>query len=227
MPSGFEFTQPRFVLCEGPDDKQFLEMLTKRRPGIPEFQIRHAAECNDKQQGGRSGFRLCLNEGIRALAGFSKLKAFLIISDNDEPSSFSDVRDEIAAAGHAPPADANGVGDILGKPVAIRMIPNAIVLGDLESLSLPTIHETWPKARICVPLFLRCTGALTLFGKDNWPKRSSISKARARAATVGFNSDDPYKGVGHLFQRGTLSIHHSCFNELADFFRNFDATFGL
>ena len=227
MSPSFEFTKPRFVLCEGPDDKQFLETLTKVRPGMPEFQVRHAAECNDKQQGGRSGFRLCLDDGIRAFAGFSQLRAFLIVSDNDAVSSFGDVQEELKAAGHAPPTDANSVGNILGKPVAIRMIPNPVALGDLESLSLPTIHERWPKAKICVPLFLRCTGALTIFGHSKWPKRSSISKARARAATVGFNSDDPYKGIGHLFQKGTLSINHSCFNELADFFQNFDATFGI
>src|SRR5271157_5309846 len=195
--AGFQFTQPRFVLTEGPDDKQFLEALVGQRQGMPAFQIRHAAECNDTRQGGRSGFRRSLDSSIRVLAGFSTLRAILIVGDNDEPSSFRDVQNEITVAGHTPPANVNTVGDILGKPIAVRMIPNAVALGDLESLSLPTIHATWPKARICVPLFLRCTGALTIFGKANWPRRSSISKARARAATVGFNSVDPYKGIGY------------------------------
>jgi hypothetical protein len=113
------------------------------------------------------------------------------------------------------------------KPVAICMIPNPRQFGDLESLSLPTIHRTWPKARLCVPLFLRCTGALTLFGRPNWPKRSSLSKAKARAASVGFNRDDPYKGIGHLFQNGTLSVQHECFDELTAFLQNFDAFCGI
>jgi|SRR5579863_1401555 len=223
----FEFTKPRFLICEGFDDKGFLEALVANRPALPEFQILHAAECNDKKQGGRSGFRLSLDSSIRTFAGFGQLKAFLIVSDNDTANSFREVQDEIRAAGHIPPPDANSVGDILGKPVAVYMVPNINTFGDLETLSLPTIYKTWPKARICVPMFLRCTGALKYFGGAKWPKPSSVSKARARAASVGFNKDDPYKGIGRLFQSGTLSAGHSCFDEMATFLNNFDAFCGI
>jgi hypothetical protein len=223
----FDFTKPRFLLCEGDDDKGFLEALIENRPGLPEFQICHAAECNANKQGGRSGFRLSLDGGIRPLSGFGQLRAILIVSDNDTASSFADVQTELRAVGHTPPPSVNSVGSVFGKPVAVFMIPRASTLGDLESLSLPAIHQTWPKARICVPLFLRCTGALKCFGGANWPKRSSISKARARAATVGFNEDDPYKGIGRLFKNGTLPVQHRCFDEIANFLRDFDAFCGI
>jgi hypothetical protein len=223
----FDFTKPRFILCEGPDDKQFLETLVTTRPGLPEFQICHAAECNANRQGGRSGFRQSLDGGIRLLSGFAGLRAILIVSDNDATNSFAEVQYELTVAGHTPPPTANALGLVFGKPVAVLMVPSVNTLGDLESLALPAIYQAWPKAKICVPLFLRCTGALKCFGGANWPKRSSVNKARARAAAVGFNKDDPYKGIGRLFQSGTLSTSHSCFDGLTEFLARFDAFCGI
>jgi hypothetical protein len=228
----FAFTKSRFLLCEGDDDKGFFEALIANRPGIPEFQVRHSAECNTAGQdgrgvGGRSGFRYSLDSGIRVFSGFGQLRAVLIVSDNDTNTSFRDVQTEVEEAGHTPPPATNAVGSIIGKPLAVLMVPTENARGDLESLSLPAIYQTWPKARICVPLFLRCTGALKYFGGSNWPKRASISKARARAATVGFNADDPYKGIGRLFQSGTLSVNHPCFDGIADFLTGFDAFCGI
>jgi len=223
----FDFTKPRFLLCEGDDDKWFLEALVANRPGLPEFQICHAAECNAQRQGGRSGFRLSLDGGIRLFSGFAQLKAILVVSDNDTAASFRDVQTELQVAGHTPPLTTNALGSVFGKPVAVFMVPDPNMCGDLETLSLPAIHQKWPKAKICVPLFLRCTGALKYLGGANWPKRSSISKARARAAAVGFNQDDPYKGIGRLFQNGTLSVQHTCFDGMASFLRDFDAFCGI
>ena len=218
-----EFNKPRFLLCEGPDDKKFFQTLLAQRAGMPDFQVCHAAEFNNVGQGGRSGFRLSLDSSVRILSGFGGLKAILIVSDNDRASSFQEVQQELTAAGHTPPATVNDLGTLLGKPVAVLMMPSANIFGDLESLSLPAIYQTWPKARICVPLFLRCTGALKYFGGANWTKPSSVNKARARAASVGFYEDDPYKGLGLLFQNGTIPVGHSCFDEVADFLHQFDA----
>lgn len=228
----FAFTKTRFLLCEGHDDKAFFETLIANRPGMPEFQVRHSAECNTaapdgRGVGGRSGFRHCLDSGIKVLAGFGQLRAMLIVSDNDTNKSFGDVQIEVQKAGHTPPPTTNAIGSVIGKPLAVLMVPTATIYGDLESLSLPAIYQTWPKARICVPLFLRCTGALKYFGGANWPKTASINKARARAAAVGFNADDPYKGIGRLFQSGTLSVNHPCFDGIADFLRGFDAHCGI
>jgi hypothetical protein len=227
----FDFTKPRFLLCEGDDDKAFLEALIRTR-GLPEFQVCHAAECNragpgGRGIGGRSGFRHSLDSGIRVLSGFSQLRAVLIVSDNDKATSFREVQDELRAAGHTPPTAAGDVAGIFGKPGVVFMVPTPNTFGDLETLSLPAIYQKWPKARICVPLFLRCTGALKWLGGPNWSKRSSISKAHARAAAVGFNEDDPYKGIGYLFKSGDLSAQHACFDGVAEFLLNFDGLCGI
>ena len=101
------------------------------------------------------------------------------------------------------------------------MIPRHDEMGGLETLCLPAIHDKWPSAQQCVDNFLQCSGANT------WTKLQSVGKARARAAAVGFNQDDPYKGLGLLFRDETLSVNHACFDEIRRFLLNFDAMCGI
>lgn len=214
-----EFTKPRFLLCEGDDDKGFFETLIRTR-GLPEFQVCQAAECNERNSGGRGGFRYSLDPGIALFKGFKELRAILIVSDNDKASSFREVQDELTVHGYTAPANPNAIGTLLGKPVAILMIPPD-QHGDFEKLCFPEIARKWPKAEQCVDAFMTCTGA-----KD-WTKTSSINKARARSAAVGFHEDDPYKGIGRLFQAGVLETANTCFNSVVEFLRNFDAMVGI
>jgi hypothetical protein len=214
-----EFKKSRFLLCEGDDDKGFLETLIQQH-NLPDFQVCQAAECNEKKQGGRSGFRYSLDSGIRVLSGFAQLRAILIVSDNDKQHSFREVQDELTAAGIAPPNTAGEAFVIFGKPAAVLLVPTANY-GDLESLCLPEIHRVWPLAPQCVESFMRCTGA------DLWQKAASVNKARARAATVGFYEPDPYKGLGHHFRIGTFTTGNPCFQPIVDFLRGFDALVGI
>lgn len=215
-----KFTKERFLLCEGDADKGFFEALIKNR-GLPEFQVCCTAECNPERVGGNSGFVKSL-KGMEPIKGFPKLKALLFASDNDIlGTSFKVVQDALTDNGYVPPSAYNTIGKMAGKPVAILMVPRHDMVGDLETLCLPAIYAQWTIAEQCVSSFLHCTGA------DTWGKRSSISKARARSATVGFNQDDPYKGIGHLFRNGTLSVNHACFNEITLFLQNFDTMCGI
>lgn len=216
MPASFN--KRRFLLCEGDDDKGFLEALIDGR-NLPDFQICHTAEwCGS---GGRTGFKKSL-EGIEVLSGFRDLQAVLLVADNDVVgATFTELQRAITDNGHAAPQDPTAVGKIVGKPIAVRMIPRHDLAGDLESLCLPAIHACWPQSQQCVNEFLQCSRA------NLWTKRSSVSKARARAAAVGFYEPDPYKGIGHLFRNETLSVHHPCFDEIADFLKGFDAMCGL
>jgi len=208
------------MLCEGDDDKGVYESLIVAR-NLPDFQICHSAECNGGGPGGKVGFAKAI-KGMEALSGFRDLRALLIVTDTDAlQTSFEDAQRALVDNGHTAPANPNVAGDMLGKPVAIRMIPTDAAIGNLEALCLPAIHEKWPTAPQCVNAFLHCTGA------DTWTKQSSISKARARAAAVGFYEPDPYKGIGHLFRNGTFSPLHACFDNLAAFLRNFDAMCGI
>jgi hypothetical protein len=165
---------------------------------------------------------------METLSGFNDLKAFLLMTDNDDPpKSFKNAQQALTLNNHTAPVAPNTTGNILGKPVAIFMVPDANTVGDFESLCLPSIHEKWPKAKICVPLFLRCSGALNMFKGAKWKKRSSVSKALARAAAVGFHEPDPYKGIGYLFRDRTLSVDHACFNGIAEFLKDFDNFCGI
>lgn len=210
-----EFTKKRFLLCEGDDDKGFFEALTTHLK--IDFQVCHAAECNGEKIGGVTGFAKSL-KGMMPLDGFrDTLKALLLVSDNDVfDESFKRVQKALTDNGFTAPINHNTVGEMAGKPVAILMIPNYNYVGDLESLCWPAICEKWPDAERCVTAFLQCSGA------TSWGKRSSRSKSRTRSATVGFNEEDPYKGIGHLFRQGELSVNHNCFNQITDFLKNFD-----
>jgi hypothetical protein len=220
----FSFTEPRFILCEGHDDKGFIETLLQEH-GLPGFQVCHSAECNTagpdgKGVGGTAGFKHSL-AGFRPIKGFGGVRAILIVTDNDDANSFSDVQDALTENGHTAPQAANQIGAVHGKPTAILMLPSPAQHGDLEKLCFPEIARTWPNADACVRDFLACTGA------NRWRRASSINKARARAATVGFNEDDPYKGIGHLFRNRTLSTTNPCFAPIVQFFRDFDAMMGI
>lgn len=217
------FTKSRLLICEGDDDKGFLETLIKDR-GLPDFQVCHAAECNEKRVGGKSGFEHALT-GFSAITGFSTiLKAILIVTDNDTADSFDKVcsalTKNLLQNNFSAPSKPDSVGSIHTKPLAILMIPRNEI-GDLEKICLPAIHKKWPKSSGCVESFLKCTGA------DKWRKPSSINKARARAAAVGFNEEDPFKGIGHLFRQGTLSTKNACFDEITEFLKNFDKMCGI
>jgi len=208
------------MLCEGDDDKGVLEALINVRH-LPEFQICHSAECNPEKTGGKTGFSGAMR-GMEALSGFRDLRALLIVTDNDAlGTSFAETQRAFTNNGHTAPANPSAVGNMLGKPVAILMIPRHDTIGDLETLCLPAVHHRWPNAQQCVDSFLQCSGA------NAWSRRASISKARIRSAAVGFYESDPYKGIGHLFRNGTLSTLHTCFDSIAQFLQNFDAMCGI
>lgn len=208
------FTKPRFLLCEGEADKRVFEALIRER-NLPEFQIVHAAEWGGV--GGRSGFPKAMKD-IHVLSGFDSVQNMLLVSDNDAlNTSFGEVQRALKDNGYEPPNAPEEVGRVREKPVMALMIPSHDTVGDLESLCLPAIYARWPNAERCVEAFLDCTGAL------GWAKRSSLSKARARSAAVGFYEDDPYKGIGILFETGVLSTANACFDGIAEFLRNFDS----
>jgi len=214
------FTKPRFMLCEGDDDKGVFEAIIRERR-LPDFQICHAAECNPAHTGGRSGFAPSLR-GMQPLSGFKELRALLLVTDNDVVGpAFSEAQRALSDNGHTPPASPDEIGELAGKPVIILMVPRPDVPGDLELLALPAIHEQWPASQRCVDSFLECTGA------NAWNKPGSLHKAHARSAIVGYHEADPFKGIGHLFRSGTLSATNSCFNEIADFLSTFDTKVGI
>ena len=140
----FKFTKSRFILCEGEDDKGFLETIIEDRR-LPDFQVCHAAECNAERTGGKNGFAAGLR-GFEPIRGFDLVRAFLIVTDNDKlGSSFRAVQQILDKVGCIPPETVKGVGKITDKPVAILMIPSDDTEGNFEGLCLPAIFHKWPK----------------------------------------------------------------------------------
>jgi hypothetical protein len=205
------------------DDKQFLTTLI-RDNHLPEFQICHAAEFNgwgedERPTGGKSGIPKSLNR-IDVLAGFDRLKAVLIVTDNDDAKAWRGLRKSLNRICTLPENSAE-VGQIYGKPVAVYLIPSPNEYGDLETFCLPEVHRIWPRAAECVNEFLTNTRA------NEWTKQASKNKATLRAATVGFYEPDPYKGLGHLFENGYFSTKNTRFAPLVEFLRNFDGLVGI
>jgi len=219
MPSsGYSFTEERFALCEGDDDKFFLEALIKERR-LPKFQVKHTGECSG--HGGTSGFLHALN-GIELLGGFAQVKGILLLTDNDKiPKSFNDMRRILRALKISVPDEPSEILTICGKPAALLLVPDHKTVGDLETLSWPAIVDKWPNVARCVPEFLRCTGA------DQWRRPSSINKATLRSAIISNYADDPYKTLGLLFKKGVISTTHKCFDAVAQFLTDFDRMVGI
>lgn len=220
MVNDFKFTKQRFMLCEGNDDVEFFEVLIAKH-NLPDFQICPVSDVSPDNSGGKDAYKKSL-KGFPPIDGWRELKSLLLVVDNDDLSStFTDAQTWFTNNGYTPPPDPTNIGNIDGKPVAVLLVPRYDICGDLEMLVLPSIYEKWGRAKDCVEAFLSCSGAAL------WDKKSSVNKARARSATVGFNKDDPYKGIGKLFKNGTLSAMNPCFDEVVRFLENFDRMCGI
>jgi hypothetical protein len=203
----------RFVLCEGDDDKGLFESIAQL-PKMPILQVRHASECNEKRTGGRSGFEHAIRE-FPIVSNFQRIRGFVLVTDNDDDNAFKKTCETLSKNGFRAPSVPEDVGDLAGRPVKILLLPNT-GHGDLEKLCLDVLISKWPKSKDCVEEFLRCTGA------DKWTNQASMNKALSRATIVGFNEADPYKGLGHLFRSGDLSVLHPKLEWLVESFRNVD-----
>jgi hypothetical protein len=208
----------RFALCEGDDDKGLLDTIAAL-PNMPDLQVRYASECNEKRAGGRSGFEHAIRE-FPIVTNFRLIKGFVFVTDNDNNQAFKETCQNLSKTGYTPPANPDGIGELDGRPVKILLIPSA-VHGDLEKLCLDVLISKWPKSKDCVEAFLRCTGA------DGWNSQASKNKALSRATIVGFSEADPYKGLGHLFRSGDLSVTHPKLEWLVESFRKIDALLGI
>ncbi len=76
----WRFEKDRFILCEGIDDKNFLDCLIKQRQ-LPDFQIMDSNQASGKA-GGKTGFWPAL-KAFDVQAAFKNLKGIAIVTDND------------------------------------------------------------------------------------------------------------------------------------------------
>jgi hypothetical protein len=202
------------VICEGKDDKFFLESLMQAH-GLLGFQIGHAHECNGKKGGGRSGFGPAI-KGLPGFTKYDKLRGVAIVTDNDNEKAVAEVITDLKNYGYSP-TKSPYVGEIKdSKPLIIILIPNQEQHGTLETLCLPLLYCTWSNAKECVEDYLEHTGAV------RWTNKKEIPKAKVQCIISGNYDEDPYKGLGRLFQKGILCALDPHFDKLADTFRRFD-----
>lgn len=211
--STWDFTADRFILCEGENDKHFLEILISHK-NLPPFQVMHADEANGGKGGGRSGFGPAL-EGFDVHTGFEKLRGIAIVTDNDTPSTCPDLERELSRYGYVQ-SGSDCLGTLNSIPVRLILLPNRNEFGDLETLCLPALYDKWASSEKCVTEYLRCTAAAL------WRRQNKIPKAKVRSIISGYYEADPNKGLGYLFKEEPDLLDDKCFDELADILRHFD-----
>jgi hypothetical protein len=208
----------RFILCEGDDDKGLLETIAAL-PDMPRLQVRHSAECNELHTGGRPGFEHSIN-GFSIVSNYRLVSGFVFVTDNDNAEAFTNTCNTLARTVCRVPTTFDDIGELDGRPLRILLSPSGNH-GDLEKLCFDVLATKWPDSVKCVDAFLECTGA------SKWETIASINKARARAMIIGSNEDDPYKGIGHLFRKGVLSVAHPALEPLVKALQNIDKLLGL
>lgn len=207
-----------FILCEGQGDQAFFRHLIRERP-LPEFQIDFPKK--EGAPAGKDAFGQYLT-ALRAGRGFEKLSGILVVSDNDDDpeGSFAQVRQQIRSAGkYAVPNKPLETAKADGVPaIVVLMLPWPEMPGNLETLCLPSAYDKWPEIRACLDAYCRCAGT------DNWgPRRQS--QMRMRCLLSATCASDPNTGLPYAWSRSEtlIPLNHSCFDQVANFLRDFNA----
>jgi len=206
------YSETRLILCEGESDNAFFRKLMFRR-AIGGFQVVEPAK-------GNTGFGSRL-QSIRANRDFGKLKAIIIVSDNDNDlgGSFRAVAQQIHdAGGYGVPRKRKTPKRSPDHPaVAIYMLPSANRKGCLETLITESILSARPNVENCIDDYSRCVGS------NGWDK-SKRDKMRLHSLLSVVCENDPAVSTSWMWkdEKGLLNLlDDPAFNQLADFLRDF------
>jgi hypothetical protein len=151
--------------------------------------------------------------------GFDQLTRILVVSDNDrDPKcSFAEVRLKIHNGGFVCPNQ--DLACATGSPsVAVMMIPIGEP-GQLETLCLRAVKDAWPTQYNCAETYGECAGIL------GW-KIAKQERARLRALISHICEEDPNSSLTYMWHDGreeVIPLSHACFDQIADFLKDFDA----
>jgi len=211
----WKFQETRLILCEGPDDKNFLECLIGEHK-LPPFKVMHTYEASGGKYPGKDGFKPSL-KGFKAQTKFGEMAGIAIITDNDKANTRKKIEKELTKIGYATvPSESECLGTINGVPIILILIPEKNIMGNLEMFCLPSLCDEWPNSVKCVDEYLECTGAIA------WKKQQELPKAKARSLISGNFEEDPNRGLGYLFRNKKHLVHHPCFSGLVETLRHFD-----
>jgi Protein of unknown function (DUF3226) len=213
LPAVPPIAQDYLIVGEGKGDASFFKHLCSAR-AIDIFQI----ECADGV-----GKLPAYLSGLSSRTGFGRLKALLVVRDNDDTpaESFREVAKQLKKAKLPVPQEPLRVKR--NKPeevgVTVMMIPFTAASGPtrgcLESLLLPAIEEHRPDVKACVDTYFGCLAA-------NFTKNQQ-DKFRVRCSIAAMWPVDPNFGLQYALDpaKNMIPLANPVFDEVADFLREF------
>lgn len=209
-------THDYLIVGEGDGDESFFRYLCGAR-NIPGFQFEHASGKDDFENFVR---------GLSGRTGIEKLKAMLIVGDNDETpdANFMNIARQIGRARHPQPQNPlwrTQRADI-SYSFAILMLPLPRISnsshGCLESMLLQAAEPNLRTQTACLDAYCDCIGV------RGW-RRTDHDKMRLRCLMSASYSDDPNAGIQHCLKpdRNLIPLTHEYFNEVAHLLSNFGA----
>jgi hypothetical protein len=204
------------VLGEGDRDCSFLKALCQVR-GIEGLEFDHV------RGNPKFGDHLA---ALTAQSDFSKRKAILLVSDNDESAnkSFAFIKTQLNDSGFPSPTRPLEIAKKLNLPaLGVLMLPYPDVDGSsngcLETLLIPAMEAAHAIEAACVNQLMLCASVAT------WPKKSSRDKLKVRCLISTFWKDDPMHGLNYCFSplKGIIPLDHSIFDGVAEVLRHFEA----
>jgi hypothetical protein len=206
----------RAIICEGVADQAFFMRLIHDR-GLPGFDILDAK--------GRTRYSEIL-KGLRVGSHPIKLKAVLIVADNDDvpTQSFAKIQKQIRiATGYPVPGRPMEIAKTAGQPlVLIMMLPWTDTPGCLETLLNMIWQREQESMKVCVDEFLTCTKV------TEW-KIQKRDKAAIQCFIAGSNREDPNKSLRYFLElpNNPLPMNAPELDKIADTLKNFDILCGL
>jgi len=230
-----DFTKPWLILGEGESDKFVFESIVSGL-GLADFQVEFPRLKADDTGGiGRFAFYLALLSISQSAV--SKLKAILLVVDNDEhpDRAFKSVQKIIRSANKQMPKfiDNPKLYAIPAKPlepaispdgaptVIVMMLPWTDERGALETLCLPAFYGKWKKVWASMEADL--DNFVNTSPASGW-ETTDQSKARMQCSIAATCEKDPNTPLNKLFKRPKkyhFSTKHPTFNRVKKFLMNF------
>ncbi len=194
-----EITHQILIICEGTDDKIFINEIFKRSKSLN-------SKTNDIQIETSDGFDKIgkLLKVIKKLANYSKLEKILIFCDHDvlEKDRFRSVSNSLRKAG-IPCATSSGKWSNTGKPqTMVYVFPDNKNPGMLETLCYRSIQNS--KLTNCIEEFENCTVKTGLQIKNS-EKMRMLTYIAAHTCSIS---------LGVAAQKGIIEISSLVFDDL-------------
>lgn len=202
--------EPVLILGEGKRDVSFLEHLLVSR-GLIGFQSGFA--------GGKDRFAEYL-ASLKPRTGIDRLRHLIVVGDNDtDPDrAFRGIQDQIQHAGFPAPEQPNDtIRGVSGPSVTVVMLPAPGEPGNLDALLLRSVLDGTHPFHECFEAFWRCCKVNDDLAVG---KASKVKLATAIAASCTSNPGCSLVWVWSE-QGNPISLSHTCFDDLAHFFRRF------